>query len=149
MFEYIDIEGHWAEDTIRRLSYVGVGFDGGEFKPDSEIVTEEFYELLTNTRIYNHTEGFTLPDGTITRADAVKYIIYALGYGKIASLENVFISNFADGTILKPEDVGHIAIARAFGIIEGDGNTFRPYELITRAEVYTMVENIIEKQLIY
>ena len=148
MHVYSDIEGHWAEDTILRFTYAGIGFEGEEFKPDENITSDELYELLTNSRLYNYSEDFMLEEGTVTRADAVKYIIYALGYGKVASLENVFISDFADGTVLKSHDVGHIAIARAFGIIEGDGNSFRPYDYLTRAEAVTIIENVIEKQLL-
>ena len=146
-YTYDDIEGHWAEETIRRFSYIGVGFEGGSFLPENEISDQELVELFRSGRLYER-DGFKLSEGTVTRADAVKYIISALGYYKIACLENVFITDFADNTQLKSEDVGFIAIARGFGLIEGDANSFRPYDMITRAEALTLIENVIDSGLL-
>ncbi len=148
LLSYSDIQGHWAEDTINRFSYINIGFEGGLFMPDKEITSKELMELFNEARIYFYTEDFAADDTAITRSDAVKCIIYALGYGKVAGLENVFITDFADGTLLKKQDVGHIAIARGFGIVEGNGDSFRPYDNLTRAEALTLIENVYVNELL-
>lgn len=142
-YTYDDIEGHWAQSTIERFTYLGIGFEGGKFLPDSYITSEELINIFSSSRLYSRNDSFTLEEGSVTRVDAVKYIISALGYYKIACLENVFITDFADNTDLKAEDVGFIAIARGFGLVQGDGNTFRPYDKLTRAEAFTLIENVI------
>ncbi|MBP3580429.1 MAG: S-layer homology domain-containing protein [Clostridia bacterium] len=147
-FSYDDIDGHWAQQTIERFTYIGVGFDGGKFLPDNFITDEELTEIFYSNRLYAYGDVFTLPEGNVTRVDAVKYIILALGYYKVACLEDVFITDFADNTVLKDEDVGFIAIAKGFGLIEGDGNTFRPYDYITRAEALTLIKNVIDSGLL-
>ncbi len=147
-FSYDDIDGHWAQQTIRRFTYIGVGFDGGKFLPDNFITDEELTEIFYSSRLYAYGDVFTLPEGNVTRVDAVKYIILALGYYKVACLEDVFITDFADNTVLKDEDVGFIAIAKGFGLVEGDGNTFRPYDYITRAEALTLIKNVIDSGLL-
>ena len=40
--EYSDISGHYAEKYINELAYYGVGFEGGEFKPDEKITQKDF-----------------------------------------------------------------------------------------------------------
>ena len=147
LYTYDDIEGHWAQDTITRFTYIGVGFEGGKFLPDEKINNEELLNLFNSSRLYER-DNFKLAEGNVTRADAVKFIVSALGYYKIACLENVFITDFADNTVLKAEDVGFIAIARGFGLVNGDGDSFRPYDLITRAEALTLIENVIDSGLL-
>lgn len=145
-YDYDDISGHWAEETIKRFSYIGIGFEGGKFLPDTNMTGEELTELFTSCRLYER-DDFKLNEGNVTRADVVKYIISSLGYYKIACLQDVFITDFADNTVLKADDIGFIAIARGFGLVEGDGNSFRPYDNITRAEALTMILNVIDSGL--
>jgi len=145
-YEYSDIEGHWAESLITRFAYASIGFRGGKFLPDEAITAEEFTELLSKCGIYGYDEKFDNSAKSISRTDAVKYIINYLGYEKIAQLENVFITDFADNTALKSEDVGYIAIARGFGIVNGDGDSFRPYDTLTRAEALSICSNVISSK---
>lgn len=143
--EYTDIGGHWAEDIIKLFSYIGIGFDGTEFRPDDDITSADFQKLLWDCDI----TGFSQIDAaseSITRAEAVREIIDGLGYGKIAELENVFITDFADNMELEKQDIGYIAIARGFGLIEGDGENFRAYEKLSRAEAMRLCFNVIKNK---
>ena len=146
-YTYSDIEGHWAEEIIKKFAYANIGFEGGKFLPDADITAEEFANILSACAIYGYTENFDAQAKSITRTDAVKYIISYLGYEKVAELENVFITDFADNTKLKAEDVGYIAIARGFGIVEGDGNTFRPYDNLTRAEALQICFKVLTSKI--
>lgn len=145
-YSYTDLDGHWAQETVNRFSYVGIGFEADKFMPDSYITSQELLDVFSSSRLYKRNE-FELPEGEVTRVDAVKYIIASLGYSKIAELENVFITDFADNSDLKAEDVGYIAIARGFGFAEGDGNTFRPYDKLTRAEAFALIEKVIDLKI--
>jgi len=140
---YSDIDSHWAKSIIERFSYLGIGFAGGAFEPDKYMTAEEFCSLLNSCDVYG-TGDIDEKAASLTRVQAVKCIIGYLGYDKIAKLENVFITDFADNMNLLPEDVGYIAIAKGFGLVEGDGETFRPYDMLTRAEAYKLCLEMIE-----
>ena len=148
---YTDISEHWAKDIINRFSYAGIGFDGDEFLPDKEISAKEFASLLNKCSVYGSYSDYDAknnPDSPITRTDAVKFIISYLGYEKVAKLENVFITDFADNLELKAEDIGFIAIARGFGLIKGDGKDFRPYDSLSRAEAMQLCMNLLDTDMI-
>ena len=144
--EYSDIQGHWAEKEIKKFAWIGFGPDGDKFSPSEKISSKEFTELLSLIRIYGNTET-SKESETLTRMDAVKLIIDYLGYTKIAKLKNVFITDFADNSDFMAEDIGYAAIARGFGLIEGDGENFRPYDTLTRAEAVTIADNIVALSL--
>ncbi len=143
---YSDIDGHWAKDIIERFAYADIGFTGGKCNPDSAITALEFSQILNSCGIYGIYSDYRQDisdDSSITRADAVKFIISYLGYEKVATLQNVFITDFADNSNLKAEDVGFIAIARGFGLINGDAVGFRPYDILTRAEALQLCLNLL------
>ena len=145
--KYTDIENHWAKETIEKFTWIGYGPDGDLFRPDESISGGDFISLCETVRIYGDSEEI-LKAESLLRMDAVKLIIDYLGYGKIARLENVFITDFADNSDFENDDIGYAAIARGFGLIEGDGENFRPYDTLSRAEALTIIENTIEFGLI-
>lgn len=143
---YTDISSHWAKDAIQTLCDLGFGFEGTEFAPDSDITLSEYMKLLNSFGKYLQKmsiedEEFESP---LTRTQAVKYIIDSAGYYKIATLPDIFITDFADNSELKREDTGFIAIARGLGLVEGSANMFRPYDNITRAEAVTLVFKLVK-----
>ena len=146
-YNYSDIDSHWAEDIIVSFANANIGFDGDKFLPDEKITKEELTNIYTQCRFYTVDEIFSEGD-FVTRMDAVKHIISALGYSKIASLENVFITDFADNLELLPGDVGFLAIARGLGFAHGDGETFRPYDTLTRAEALALAYKVINLGLL-
>lgn len=140
---YSDMQNHWAKDTVLRFSWIGYGPEGDSFTPNAAITGEDFAILCETVRIYGNTQEVLKLD-SLSRMQAVKLIIDYLGYGKIAKLENVFITDFSDNSDFLPDDIGYAAIARGFGLIEGDGENFRPYDTLTRAEALTIIENVID-----
>ncbi len=146
---YTDIDGHWAESDIRRLTDLDFRFsdeDASLFRPD-DVITEK--ELLNLMSFFGRYPSESAPeeeasDRTLTRTEAVRYILDAAGYYKIASMPDIFITDFADNSDLKREDVGFIAIARGMGLVQGDASLFRPYDAITRAEAVTLTLNFLK-----
>ena len=120
--------------------------DSETFKPDAAITEKEFFELLS---FFGKSPADSVPengaeDKEISRTQAVKYVIDAAGYYKVAAMPDIFITDFADNSDLKREDVGFIAIARGMKLIQGDDALFRPYESITRAEAVTLAVNFLK-----
>ena len=147
---YTDVSGHWAAQSIGMLTDLGFRFNDDEdsttFKPDAAITEKEFFELLG---FFGKSPADSVPengaeDKEISRTQAVKYVIDAAGYYKVAAMPDIFITDFADNSDLKREDVGFIAIARGMKLIQGEDTLFRPYESITRAEAVTLAVNFLK-----
>lgn len=144
--EYTDIAGHWAEKEIQMLCDLDFRFPGDTFAPDRHVTEKEFIELL---EFFGKSPEQTRPEkgGTeaeMTRTQAVRYVMDAAGYYKIAAMPDIFITDFADNSELKREDVGFIAIARGMGLVQGDASLFRPYDEMTRAEAVTLILNFLK-----
>lgn len=158
--DYTDIDNHWAENSINTLSSYGIGFSGSEFHPDDVITERELAALLTAVvyekssivvtedsiddylrYAYSHgilKKGENATSNAVTREKAAIWFVRALGYGEIASLNNIFLSDFNDVT----ENVGSIAILHGLGVISGTGeNMFSPNLPMTRAGAATMIYN--------
>ena len=71
----------------------------------------------------------------------MKYVLTCIDYDKVAVLENIFRTEFLDNAQIKEGDIGYIAIAHALGIVNGNGETMRTYDVLTRAEALTMLVN--------
>lgn len=145
-YSYTDIDGHWAEKTIKLLGEIGIGFKGGKFEPDKKITGREFCELSSKLgfNVWNETkDAYKLinSEAEASRIDAVKYVLTSIDYDKVAVLKNIFRTEFADNADIKEEDIGFVAIANALGIVHGDGELMRTYDALTRAEAVTLLLN--------
>lgn len=137
-YNYTDISGHWIEDDVMLLSDIGIGFEGGEFLPEQNITFEEFVSLSQSMNFYTDIDDCK---GNITRIEAIRAIIDALGYEKVANLKNIYKTDFADNGDIKEEDLGYISIAYGFGIVKGDGSNVNAYSFLTRAQAVSLLIN--------
>ena len=76
--------------------------------PDAPIKSEEFLKILSGLGGHVSQDWEIQENDTITRTQAVKYIIDAAGYEKIAGMPDIFITDFADNSELKREDVSQL-----------------------------------------
>ena len=160
---YTDIENHYAKDIIKTLSKFGIGFPEDEFMPDKEITFMEYVVLITS--VIKGNEGIILknsdtrfgsyyyramntgiisevekdPDALVSRGMAAVYMIKALGLHEVASLEGIYMPMFNDVT----ENIGHISILSAMGVINGFDGKFNPDKNITRADAMIMIYNYL------
>ena len=82
------------------------------------------------------------PDSYVTRSDAAKFIIRALGLSMVADLENIYSPVFNDIT----ENIGSVNILYGLGLIKGDGKgNYNPKTPITRAETAVIIYNYLTK----
>lgn len=148
---YTDLEGHYAKDAVEALASFGIGFESGEFYPDQTITVREYSDLLYRTFVrtpvkpeqveqWMSQKGF-LPedvnwDSALNRKTAASMLVCAMGYGKVAQLQDIYRAPFADVI----EDMGAIAILSAMGIVSGNGDgLFYPDQSITRAEAMILL----------
>lgn len=163
--EYSDIDGHYAEKYIKELAYYGIGFEGGEFKPDEKITQKDFLALLMSINgndiivlknnleqanwVYrNSTQNSIISederddDAEVTREEAAVYMIRAIGAENYAKYNDIYVTPFNDVT----ENKGYIALLSAMGVLSGDGNgNFNPNREMTRAESIIMIYNYLTK----
>lgn len=151
---YGDIDGHYAEETIKTLADYGIGFAGGEFKPDEKITQKDFLYLLSKTftsyteyadadGIYSEAErrgiienGERADDTPLTRETAAIMTVRMMGAEKYAELENIYAVPFND----VKDNIGYIAILYGMNVIQGDGTgNFNPESIMTRAEAACMI----------
>ena len=144
--DFTDIQSHWAKEYITILADMGIVKRGEKFNPDEYITKKDFVEIINGAGLYFGDSEKDIPD-EILRLHAVKLCIDSMGYGKIAALGNVFKTDFYDNPSVPAQDVGYVAIAWGFSIIDGyaDTNTFCPDQRITRAEAAKLIVKTVEK----
>lgn len=166
---YTDIKGSFAEKQITVLAENGVYLDGTEFKPKAEITQKDFFILLSKTlnyygkvitsgspqkdidELYAFLEkeeiiktGEAAPTSVITREDAVKFIIRALKFGKVADIKDIFNSSFKDQGDITPGLSGYIAIAAGLNIVTGYKGYFYPKSRLTREAAAIIIYNYLQ-----
>ena len=157
-YKYTDLDGHWAQEAVEKLSEMQIGISGDVFEPDKAMTQQELLRLfagammnkyyldlseddLYRTMIDDHiiTEGEKSPQSTVAREDAFVYMIRMAGLDKVAKLEDIYKVSYADGNQITQGKTGYAAILSGMKIINGSGGTIRPLEHITRAEAATMI----------
>lgn len=169
--EYSDIKGNFAEKEIQLLAEYGIALEGTEFKPGQQILQKEFFTLLSKTlnyyygpyiaenssnkeidELYNYMmrEGIVKkdeksPESSLSREDAVKFIIRAMKYDKVADIKGIYKSLFKDEDSINPDLLGYIAIAKGLNIVKGSDGYFNPKDKLTRAEAAVIIYNYLQR----
>jgi hypothetical protein len=163
VINYKDIDNSYAKDKINILAEFGIALPGDEFRPQEKINQRDFLYLLVKAKepyyyssiedsddnLYNSAirlgiikEGERAADKVITREIGIKYIINALGYGKVAELPDIYVDIFKDKDIDKNLE-GHIAIAYGLKIINGNDGYFKPKAELKREDAINMIYNML------
>lgn len=154
---YTDIDAHWCRDMALSLLDNGVYFEGGKLNPEATVSQADFLRLLYQSeQLYADTDNDTFykdvvrrgilpkaevnPAGTVSRAQATRYIIRMMGLDKAAELTGIYTYPFSD--YIDPADIGYVALCYGFGIVKGDeAGHFNSGEAVTRAAAISMVYN--------
>ncbi len=165
--EITDIAGHYGESAIKALldnGMIETEVGQTEFRPDDFITQEELlgfvsrlvgggivplergeiYSIASRNQIVLAEEKD--PEKIASREEAVKYIVRALGYDKVAALQDIYNCGFADRAAITDGLEGYVAIAKGFGVVRGDeANNFNPQESVTRADAAIMIFNYLNR----
>ncbi|MBU5626993.1 S-layer homology domain-containing protein [Oscillibacter sp. MSJ-2] len=167
---FTDTEGHWAYSAISKWSeQYGIikGYENGTFQPNSSITRGAFSVILDRVMHYQTTsaaetftdtlgtwcesevlklnaagvmlgnEGRALIWDTISRQEAVTMVARAFG---IPEAEEE--SAYADAGHISDFAKGYVA-AMARYLTDTGENLFRPRDAITRAEVVSLLDNMV------
>ncbi|MCL2046900.1 MAG: S-layer homology domain-containing protein [Oscillospiraceae bacterium] len=169
--EFTDIENHWAKETIERWvdRDILTGYADGTFRPDRHVTRAELATILQRMLGYP-TPDYTIsgmnPDDwyydgvaafvnyrmlwaprgeynvAMTREQAIYLIANAFG---ITSNRIQPSLHFEDNDNFTPYAMQAAADMHYYGFIGGfPDDTFRPSNNITRAEVLTVLDNMID-----
>ncbi len=166
---YSDIKGNAAEKQIMVLAENGVYLDGTEFKPNSAITQQDFLSLLSKTLNYYGPvvtarssskdvddlyaflqregiikQGEKAPASAVTRETAVKFLIRALKYDKVADIQGIFNIGFKDKSSISSGLTGYIAIAAGLGIVDPKSAYLDPKAKLTRGQSAIMIYNYLQ-----
>lgn len=171
---YSDTKGHWAEDAIEKWSEYGIllGYPEGNFLPGNGITRAEMAAIINRVVVFTERAGsYTFSDvnatdwfaddilklnaagiilGTNGRANPAEKITRQEAVAMLARAFDIQDSNtrtnFVDESLIDSWALPYIRGMKSRGFISGytDGK-FDPKGILTRAEVVTMLDNMIEK----
>ena len=169
---YIDLETHYAQKQATVLADCDVYVSEGDVKLDDGIKQKDYMQLLTEITtssmpIYEKFGGLTDveldmlynsfvtngvldrdeidPNSYVTREQAVKYFIRAVGDKNVAELQGIFKMSFIDEEEMSPNLYGYVALARGLKLIEGSEGYFRPKRFLTNGDSLIMVYNYMNR----
>lgn len=158
---YKDLDSSYARDKIVTLAQFGIALPGEEFKPKDKMVQRDFlyllakvdysyidiedddrlYEIMINRGIIKEEER--APERYITKEEAIKYVIKALNYDKIADLTHIFKDVFKDSEDISDELKGYVAIAYGLKIVEGSNGYLNPKGELKREDGANIIYNYL------
>ncbi len=179
VFAYTDTEGHWAEKEINKLSINGIvtGYKDNTFKPNNNMTRAELITVINrilsnnvqNTRyipdikekdwfyvdirkgvesgfVTGDSDGSIRPNDLITREEAICMLQRAL----VPQSEELFVASFTDYDSVSKWARESLNTFIANKYISGyKDNTFKPKNYITRAEVVTLISNMVDTFVSY
>ena len=162
---YGDLAGTSAKADIEKLAKYGAGYAGGRFRPSKNLTQWELVCLVYSLRgaalepeavekdaresaYYDACRlGLLRPaerdDGAVlTRADVVRMLLNAAGYGPAARLGGIYTCGYSDKGSIPAEGLGYAAIAEALGLASG---AYAGTRAATRAEAASMLCRVMER----
>lgn len=170
--DYADVQGHWAADAISRWSDIGIiQGDGTGFRPDDAITRAETATIINNVISYidvadntfsdvdssawyadavlklnaagvmqGDGDGTARPAAAISREEAMVLFARAFGF-KTANTST--LSQYGDASQISGWATDAVGQMTAAGFIQGNDGNLRPKDAITRAEIVTILDNMI------
>lgn len=143
VIKYTDIKGHKYEKEIQTLVDYGVIIsDSDKLRPDDDITVGEFLDLIYSA--YDVWEPYSFKTDAerkayrsrkLTHGEMAKLFILCRDSGsrKAAELKGVYKQPFDDVSEDHPY-CGYIALAKAYGYINGKNGKFQPNKGISKGE---------------
>lgn len=114
------------------------GMSSGEMTQTEQ---DGMYRQMINDALLTDEER--APDEAVTKVQAVKFLLKAVGYGKFAGMRGIFDCSFTDKAEIDPELLGYAAIAGSLGVVEG--NTFEPKKELTRLDAVMLIYRYMKR----
>lgn len=162
---YTDLAGSAERADIEKLARYGAGYAGGKFRPGKSLTQWELVALVYSLRGTALEPEAVEKDGrenaywsayrlgllrpadrddsaVLTRADVVRMLLDAAGYGPAARLEGIFTSDLRDFENQPAGERGYAAVAQALGMVSG---SYAGTRTATRGEAASMLCRVLER----
>lgn len=169
---YSDIKNNPSENDINILVDLGIIDDNeSTYRPNDKILQKDFIKLLvksqspdyvtynkdsqTGDEAYNSyyntavqkkiiTEDQKNPNSLVTRQEAARFIVKAMGIGYLGKLSGIFKLPFTDASLIPSEYKGYAAVAAGLNIINPISSTFSGAKALTRGESASIIVNYLK-----
>lgn len=169
--QYTDIKGNAAENDINSLVDLGIIDDASTtFNPDAAILQKDFIKMLVKSLPNNYvvftlakdgsvdyssfydtaiqknilTESQKNPDARVTRQDAAKFILRAMGLGYVAENTSIFTPSYKDAGIIEKAYKGYAAISGSLNLLPTTNGQFDGGINITRGQSASSIVNYLK-----
>ncbi len=140
LYTYTDIEGNSSARNIKLLANMGIGFNGGLYKPTQAITAEELLNFIEKANFYYNSSKYKLTGSTVSRLNAAKFAVQLLGLEKAAAISGIYSVNISDQASISQSDMGYAAIAYGLKILlPGSDNKLRPSDSLTRQDAADLI----------
>lgn len=162
---YDDLAGSSAKADIEKLAKYGTGYAGGKFRPGKSMTQWELVALAYSLRGTALEPEAVEKDGredaywtayrlgllrpaerddnaVLSRADVVRMLLDAAGYGPAARLGGIYTCGYSDKGSIPAEGLGYAAIAEALGMASG---VYAGSRTATRGEAASMLCRVLER----
>jgi hypothetical protein len=144
LYTYTDIEGNSSARNIKLLANMGIGFDGGLYKPTQTITADELLSFIEKANFYFNSSKYKLTGSTVSRLNAAKFAVQVLGLEKAASISGIYSINTSDQASISQSDIGYAAIAYGLKILlPGSDNKLRPSDSLTRQDAADLLVGML------
>ena len=163
---YGDLEGSQAKQAVEALAEYGIGYAGGQFRPEKQLTQLDLAALLASTqglvidpdnlaegdadRVYRAAYGMGAlrredrNDGKVlSRLDVIRCLLDAGGYGPAARLQGIYRTDFSDAGDIPDDLLGYAALAQALKL--ADGGRLNPGQSAARADAALMLFAFMER----
>lgn len=165
---FTDIKGHKYENDINTLIQSKIlTADADKFMPDNKILQKDFIKMLMksfesyyypmasvsndydqyyqqaiNKRIISEKDKN--PEAVITKKDASKMLVRALGVGFVAEMSNLYELTYKDAAEIDKDYIGYIAISTELKLFQGENECFNPSRELTRGEFASVLVKFLK-----
>ena len=162
---YDDLAKSPAKADIEKLAQYGAGYAGGKFRPSKNVTQWELVALACslqgtalepeaadkdsreNAYYSAYRLGLLRPaerddNAVLSRADVVRMLLDAAGYGPAARLGGIYTCAYSDKGSIPVEELGYAALAQALGLASG---TYAGSRTATRGEAASMLCRVLER----
>lgn len=147
LYNYTDIEGNSSARNIKLLANMGIGFEGGQFKPSQAITAAEFTDFISKAGFYADSSKYKLTGSTISRMSGAKYAVQVLGLEKAAKINGIYAVNISDPSSIAQSDLGYAAIAYGLKLLVPNGsNQLHAGDNLTRQDAADLIVAMLNSQ---
>ena len=162
---YDDLTGSSARADAEKLARYGAGYAGGKFRPAKNVTQWDLVALVHSLQgaalepeavekderesaYYTaYRLGLLRPaerddNAVLSRADVVRMLLDAAGYGPAARLGGIYTCAYSDKGSIPAEGLGYAALAQALGLASG---TYAGSRTATRGEAASMLCRVLER----